>query len=358
MKKLVNILTNNSFIFLGLLWVLVQVILYLYYGFVVDFEGLKYQDDAQQLLSSFSFNTERLFYSFYPIIISFFLKIKVGLKGVLFVQLLINAWATSRFYKLVESIFLNKYLANVLTAILILTFQIQIWNFHLYTESLFVSGIIIFSYYLLTQDLLITRNIIKLSLLLIILSFLRPTGILLLFPTITYLVFIYKSGVKIKYRIIPWIMAIILIIGANLIYSTGHFLNYTRTAYINSWVIWGYDGFGNMHSSIWILGFVKLVLYRILYYFSMLRPYYSNIHNLLAISFYPVYALSLIGIIPFWKKNRTSFLYVITTISFFSIFTILTFANWHGRFIVPILPFVILLSGAGMQYIFKNKFAN
>jgi hypothetical protein len=330
-------------------------VLYFHFGFVTDFEGLKYQSDADLIISSFELNPQRLFYSFYPFIIAIFLKLNIGIKGVMFFQLFVNAIATFRFYQIADKIFAQKGIATIITLFLILSFQVQMWNFHLYTESLFISGIIIYSYYLLNRSLNKMKNVLMLSFLFVILSFLRPTGVLLAIPTALYL-FLHKANQdKLNRKIGVWILMVVLIVYANLQFSTGQFFSFVQKAYANSWVIWGYDGFDNMNSLSSISGFIELVAYRKLYYFSMLRPYYSGSHNLLEMSFYPIYLLAIIGLIPFWKNNRKDFTFVFSTIFIISVFSILTFINWHGRFIAPILPFFILISGFGIQFFLKKN---
>jgi len=355
LRKLFDVLTNYNYVLISLVWFIMQSILYFHFGFVTDLEGLKYQSDASLFISSFESNPQRLFYSFYPFIIAIFLKLNIGLKGVLFFQLFVNTIATFRFYQIADKIFVQKRIATVITLLLILSFQIQMWNFHLYTESLFISGIIIYSYYLLNRSLSNTKNILMLSFLFVVLSFLRPTGVLLAIPTAVYLFSHRANEGKMNRKIGIWFLMVALIVYANLQFSTGQFFSFVQKAYANSWVIWGYDGFENINSLSSISGFIELLAYRKLYYFSMVRPYYSDSHNLLEMSFYPIYVLAIIGFIPFWKNNRKVFAFVFSTIVIISVFSILTFINWHGRFIAPILPFFILISGFGIQFLLKKN---
>ncbi len=359
MKKNWILSEKSVFIVIGLLWLFVQSMLYFHYGFVTNFEGLKYQNDAKEFIDSFQLNTDRLFYSIYPIIIATILKLRIGLYGVLVFQLIINAWATYRFYCIARKLFSNMWIAIYATCILILTFQIQIWNFHLYTESLFISGLIIYTYRLITINFFSIKHFIYLGILVLILSFVRPTGMLLIIPTLVYFIFRNKEKSLSFYRISPWALAAIAVVIVHILYSAGQFYEFVYRAWNNYWVIWAYSGFNDsfVESTSDTHRVIKLLSYRKLYFFSMLRPYYSDFHNLLMMTFYPVYVLAFIGIIPFWRKNKAMLLFVVTLIAVFSMFSILTFINWHGRFIAPILPFFILLSGAGIQFIFKNKFA-
>lgn len=334
-------------LFLGIIWVIVQWTLFLQYGFNTEFEGLKYQDDAQLLGDSFQIKTSRLFYALYPLIIVFFIKINLGVKAVFIFQLLVNLVSTYFFYKLSMRWFSNIYWAIFTTILLLFTVQIQMWNYFLFTESLFISGLIIYTYILFFADLSRVISIFKLGILFIALSFLRPTGILLLVPTILY--FIYNRN-RIKTIVIyTGIVFGLLIVGFNVVFSTGQFQEYVSMAWSNGWVIWGYDGFENILLEEGGWKAIKLIYYRIFYYLSMIRPYYSDSHNIIMTAFYPVYILALLGMFSPVKKYRSEIYFVIAIIAVFSLFSIFTFINWHGRFIAPILPFIILIAGFGFQ---------
>jgi hypothetical protein len=339
---------------LAVLWLIIQYFLYSHYGFVTGFEGAKYYLNAKEFIAGAPINRVIIFYYAYPILIAVFLKLGLSLKAMLILQLLASAWATYRFYCLGRLLFPKIWIAVLSTSILILTIQIQQWNFFLYTESLFTSGIIIYTYRLFRTDFLKISDYIILGLMFIFLSFLRPNGILLLFPTIAYLLY-SKKRIKNSVIVFPLLFSIVLMIGLNVVLSSGDFYNYFVKSLNHHWIIWGYNGLGITETtshSFWEI--MKLFLYRMIYFFSMQRPYYSFGHNLLMTTFYPVYLLSLFGFISFRKKYKAAFIYSLVMIIGFFALTILLFVNWHGRFIVPILPFFILLSGFGIAYISKK----
>jgi len=340
--------------FLAILWLLVQIILYHHYGFVTGFEGAKYILTAKDFIAGEPINQRLVFYYAYPLLIAFVLKLGLSLRFILLLQLLVGAWATYRFYCISRMLFPNTRIAIITTLILILTIQLQQWNFFLYTESLFTSGIIVYTYRLLSADYSKTTDFIILGLWYFILSFIRPNGMLLLFPTLAFL--ISKPQQK-SYRInlLPVFLAIGLIIGLNIVFSSGELHSYFLKSFHKKWIIWGYDGFNISGSTNSIWNTARLFIYRILYFFSMQRPYYSVGHNILMATFYPVYVFALFGVFPFFKKHKTIFVFSMTTILSFFILSVLLFVNWHGRFIVPILPFIILFAGFGIQSI-SQKF--
>lgn len=339
--------------FLAILWLIIQYALYSHYGFVTGFEGEKYYLNAKELIAGAPINRIIIFYYAYPILIAAFLKLGFSLKAMLILQLLVGAWATYRFYCLGRLLFPKIWIAVLSTAILIFTIQIQQWNFFLYTESLFTSGIIIYTYRLFKSNYFKISDFVVLGLLFIFLSFLRPNGIMLIFPTIAYFVYNRKRYKEIV-NVFPLLLSFIVIITLNLLLSSGQLNDYFTKSLNHHWIIWGYNGFENVGYNNLYLEAVRLFLYRMLYFFSMQRPYYSDSHNMLMMTFYPVYLFSVLGFFSFIKRNKAVFAYTIIIILAFSSLAFLLFVNWHGRFIVPILPFFILISGYGISKFSKK----
>ncbi len=342
-------------IFLLGLWGIVQYGLFRYYGFVTSFEGKKYQHDALSFLATGKLSDLRFFYSAYTLIIALFIKLRLSLKLIIILQLSINLWATFRFYRLAQTLVKQPLIAALSTSILILSFPIQQWNFYLYTESLFTSLTILFAYHILLFKFTKIVDYLIISILLFLLSFLRPTGILLAIPLIIYL-FLNRNQLKLhKLQSAIPALTLAILIAFNIVFNTGHLIEYTHLALQKSWIVWGEKYFQHNHNSYSFLGFMEIIILRSLYFFSMLRVHYSNFHNLLLMSFYPIYLFALAGIYPLWKSSKTVFLFIVTIIIVFSSFSILTFINWQGRFMVPILPFIILLAGYGFRSILSIK---
>jgi hypothetical protein len=93
--------------------------------------------------------------------------------------------------------------------------------------------------------------------------------------------------------------------------------------------------------------FSRLAKLKTISFFSLIRSYYSSLHNIyLVIFFYPFYILCFIGIVKMlWRKNKT-IVYFLSIISLYWITTLLTCDDWHGRFILTVFPFIFLLGFA------------
>ena len=358
MNKIGKWYLDKPIIIVLITWFIVQVVIYLFIGVEYGFEGDKYVNDAYLLLNQHSLNIDRLFYSLYSILISISIKVGSGLWGIIFLQLIMNAIATYAFYLISYTIYRNSLSALITTIIFILSFQIQQWNFYLFTESIFIS-ITIFLYYLIAKfNTAKTRNYFYISLLVVLLAFLRPSGFFFIAPVFVFIAFIvYKEGFM--KDIIYLITAIGFVITINIIYNQTNLLYHFNLSNSKHWIIWGYDllQIDNFDNS--ILDYLRLFIMRIIYYFSNWRPFFSLYHNLFIVfSLIPVYILAFIGLLSFNKRNIGFKIFLIFTILTFTVFIMITFVNWHGRFLAVILPAIIILSGYGIDSIIERRKQN
>ncbi len=95
------------------------------------------------------------------------------------------------------------------------------------------------------------------------------------------------------------------------------------------------------------LSFVEwlaLIGRRMTSFFTLTRTHFSTFHNLVNGTFYLLYPLAILGI---WKHRRNSLLPLFFAILLMNALLIgLTHDEWSGRFMVPILPLVIVLASA------------
>jgi hypothetical protein len=80
-----------------------------------------------------------------------------------------------------------------------------------------------------------------------------------------------------------------------------------------------------------------------------MRPTYSAIHNaFLVATLLPVYALALRGVRRTTTASAARVL-LIAVVLFQSLAIALTFADWDGRHLLLILPFVFVFAAAGLS---------
>src|SRR5436190_6254001 len=136
-----------SKILLVLSWLIMQGLLFYKNGILTGFESGKYIEEAHNLINQGKLSSPNFWlYAVQIFLIAASLKLNAGFVLVVIVQLFVNALASFCFYKLSEK-FSNQSTAFLCTLLLILNFPFQAFNTYLFTESLFYSFLIIFSYF-------------------------------------------------------------------------------------------------------------------------------------------------------------------------------------------------------------------
>ncbi len=350
MAKLIVKITERPLLIIAFIWLLIQTGLFIRLGFQFDLEGTKYIEDAELFLNSQSLNPSRLFYSFFPLIISFFIKIGLGLNGVIVFQLLLNAFSTFIIYIIGKKLYKSDLVALVTTLLFVLSYLIQQWNFYLFTESIFISMSIVLYYLAINFKSQKIVHYLYLALIFILMSFLRPNGILLIIPLLYFMLSI-KSNLGFKVNLIP-LFSFVFLIGVNILFNQGNFEYHISLSNKYYWIIWGYYDLiiENFDGS--FIDYIKLFSTRFWVYFTDWRPYFSLSHNVMVmIVLIPTYILAIIGLKDFYKENKKLFIFIFLLIATFSGFTIVTFVNWHGRFLAVIIPAFIIIAGYGVKRI-------
>ncbi len=104
------------------------------------------------------------------------------------------------------------------------------------------------------------------------------------------------------------------------------------------------------------LACARLACVRVFTEFSHVRPFYSKAHNALVVVFlFPTYVLAIIGL---WRSRRDPLAHLLALVVAGQMVVIaLTFADWDGRFLLYVLPQVIVLAGAGLVSCFRGASA-
>lgn len=270
------------------------------------------------------------------------------------VQVLISLFATICFYKLCHSIFQNSTKAVLASLFLILWVEIKGFDMYIYTESFFSNMIIISIWSFFTKPIWITSILISIA------TLSRPTGI---FLPISFAVYgIYHYNEKFNKKLLILLISIFTVF-------IGLFLNFQLSTYtlIESYekgeVIFPDINFGadvpnclyipdNKGSILSVLSFAfhnfwyfsKLTFTKFIFYIAHIKPWYSTLHNLLIVfTLYPIYAFSFLSIFRSIMNRKTKILFfsfIILNIICIS----LTSESWDGRFLIPVLPFFIVLA--------------
>lgn len=376
--RISKISKQKEYIFLFVFWLITQTLILVTSGINIGGEAQRVIREANNLQTLGHFSSPAFFLYFTEISLVFILHLKLGFNYafIVFIHLVLNFIALIYFYKFLHRFYQSKKLALIGAGLLICCFPYQIYNSSLYTESIFFSLIIIYSYRLLVEKSFKIKNILIPAVLLLVIMFTRPTAIFVLGATCVYLYFILSKGLQIFWRIVFFLslstcslllLNFLIIESSTKIRGNGgiDILEPFRYEHIICGVptITNEANIKTVKNSNSINGllyyiinnfeqFSRLALLKTKAFFGLQRSYYSNLHNIfLSLYFYPLYACFLLAIFKFKKRTPLAYGYVIALILFFWICVICSCDEWHNRFFLTLTPFWIW----GALYFFKRK---
>ncbi len=355
---ILRIISFKNVIFL---YAAIQLLLYLQIGVFTQLEAEKYIREADSLLQKGAL-TETKFYFYLPItlLIAFCKKIGLSLFFVVLIQSILFGIGLYYFNQLCQ-LLSDAHTANITSLVLVLFIPIHTWNFYLYSDAIFISLTLIYSYFVYTAFQKKHDAFIAL-LLLVLLIFTRPNGILFVPPTIIYFLFYKKLSLPF---ITKTFISLALLTGTSFIvyfiFKGGNDLD-IMAPYINETVLClipektTNDSLNLIYSGNAINNFVyyiahnplhfsKLMFLKLISFFNLTRPHYSFLHNAFMIAFMlPIYVLAI------WRgllKRKTTHCFYKFTIALFVVYTlgiIIQCDDWHSRFTMPLIPYIILIA--------------
>ena len=300
------------------------------------------------------------FYSTEIFVILIDKSLRAGMVFVIIIQLFFSLLATFSLYKLATHLFSEK-TGLACVALFLLNYPFHAFNTFAQTESLYYSLSIIVSSYLLRLPSLRIKNILIISIALLIITFTRPTGILFVPPVALYLWLRFGKSIRSAPIIITGtVLSILFIIVLNTAISSGGQLDFMLPFKTNQ-IICGVslETYNNMKTtergnSIYgvfyyvthnFSHFSNLAAQKTIAFFGLTRTYFSTGHNLfLVLFFYPLYLLIILSSKSWIKNNLHTFVYLCTVLLITWATTLLTCDDWHNRFFLAISPYAILLS--------------
>lgn len=284
----------------------------------------------------------------------------------------ISAWClykiTSKFYCKLSGI--------ICVALFLLYYPLQMRNFYLLTEILFIDITIILAYLLVFFKKTYLPAIIFLIFALISI---RPNGIMFLFSVLTCsFFFLLKYKKYLYFSLLLGALIILVLPTINLLNSYMIDLDLIE-GISDKGVIWGWSFEKNEHCLTSCLGvelinnnyqnnildifkfifvnfgdFFKIFLLKVFWLLLRARPYYSDIHNYYILFFNVIFYFGFIY--GFLKRPKNNFatqvilLYVLYAIGLVG----LTFADWSGRFSLYFLPLIMIFSSYGILIFAKS----
>ncbi|NEM96211.1 hypothetical protein [Pontibacter burrus] len=357
---------------LAAFWVLVQFLLYSKHGIKVVFDSKRYLAQAGMFATG-DYSSLKISYIVYTTLLALSNWLG-GLGWIVLLQTIVSGLAMVAMYKAACKLTGSELVAALTTFLLILWPDFQFWNLYIHTESLFVSVTCLVFWRLVTANK--KSHYLHLSLLLLVVLFLRPNGFM-----VAVAVFVYWGIGFCKQReynlwkaatLLLSLASIVVLIVAHLFLqdiSSDH--SFTKFL-VSGEVIQGYEPLrlegitiaqpqgsplqqtvAIVLSEPWF--FLKQSLLRLLYYWGQVRPYYSLWHNVAIVALiYPLYLLGIKALLARMVEARVTGFIVFLMLQL-SAMVVVSAVDWDNRFFLPLLPFVFLLGAIGIKELLTKR---
>jgi hypothetical protein len=368
-----SLLMRRPLLYIFICFALVQIILYLYVGVFTGLEAEKYVTEGNLLYTAGHLSeTKYIFYL--PVILLVYCcrLLHASYTFAALIQIAVSAISLSYYYRLSLRVG-SKHIALYSSILLAIFFPLQAWNLFLYSDSLFISLTIIYTYIVYTQGDKGTKGTVKIIGFLLLLLFTRPHGLLFIPPTIIYLLFrkqsraSFFSGLAICLLLLTGMYLLL-----NMAFTGGGDMDAMKP-FIEEHIICFvpmrpegakldivktaspvYDIFYYMvHNP---AHFLRLMGLKLLSFFNMTRAYYSTLHNLFLIIFLvPVYLFSIPGIVCLIKTSGNFMIFLCALLILYPLGATFQCDDWHSRFTMVVLPYFFLLATTGLSGMLMKK---
>ncbi|WP_347159746.1 hypothetical protein [Pontibacter chitinilyticus] len=359
---------------LTVVFLLVQAVLYHRFGTKIMYDTRRYIAFAEELRAGVWPTGYVNWYAGYCLVLFLADVLHTGYTSVVLLQMGVALVALGSLFYLVLQVSGSRWKALLIALLFATSFQVQVWNVYLLTESLFSSGILI-SAHLLHQS----RYKASLALLVpcvLLTMLMRPNGFILLASLLLYVIVAGWRRQKVLSRTL--LVLCLLAIVPGLLFLNAHmaaFATFFKMSYLNGEVISGYRGvvlhptaklvydsndlslalvYDLVRSD--VLYFVKLALAKLFFLFADVRPYYTWGHNLYLIAFLGVvYTLVFKNSYAFAKAQPALFVFLVSFIVLNAGLVMITYADWDGRFLAPLLGPMLIIGGGTENRLFNVR---
>lgn len=322
-------------------------------GVLVDNEALKYTGCARSVLHG-DFTDLTGNYLKYAGYILFLLPFVIidSLWITILAQVILGILAAEALARFTERISGNVALGRVAMALFLLCPPIQHWALALYTEHFFTCMSILFVERLDRSPSADTATI-GLGLLAL---FARPVGMFFVVPAL-----LWKFRTRIPAPFSRWAFAVACLALFAAAISVPRIAAPQLEPIASGQVIAGVGGVGAEGSTgttimdaqrhlldrVGPSEWAGITLRRVGSLFNLTRPWYSTAHNAINALFFALYPLAGLGIVRNRRSERVHLVLVILALNIALVG--LTHDEWSGRFLAPLLPWVIVLASVGLR---------
>lgn len=365
MKSLIKSSSTTNLLHFGLIaivWFLVQVIIFYKYDINLEGESIKYFREANEWITNQQFTANKYwFYSSYIFIHVFFKQLGIETWGTFLFQSVLSLLSVLCFYKALRSLLISSILPLFLALYLASLFPLQQFNSYLYTESIFISLSTIWTSSLIysskRQSLWFAPILIA-----ILMVFTRPTGIYFLLLSICWILILLIQQKKTRTAVLLLIGTVGLgVVMINFMMNTGGELDFWLP-FEQKHIICGVPT-GSLavvtSDDQSLLIFLKvfqqypsemlsLMFQRLISFWKIAKPHYSLSHNLILVAWmYPLFIIAF-SAFRYIRKNILIQIIVLAVV-LISFSVMVTCNDWMNRFILPLIPLLLLAAGISLQ---------
>ena len=322
--------------------------LFFHQGIHADKEALKYIGCAEAVLQGdlTDLTGNYLKYAGYVAFLLPFVAIGEPLLAVL-AQVVLGIIAARALGRLTSRIAGSASLGHLSMALFLLCPLIQTWTLALYTEHFFLCMSVLFLERIERSD----RKDPGVLFLGVVTMATRPVGMMFVVPALLWK-WTTSSTTIIRNRMLV-IGPMLLLIAAISIPRIGSpqlepIASGQVVAGVGGTDATGFDGRTILDAQRFLLGRTSLgewsmiTLQRMASLFTLTRPYFSTEHNAVNGLFYALYPLALVGL---WRSRHDDRIHLLIVALLLNAFLAgLTHDEWSGRFIVPLIPHLIVLA--------------
>jgi hypothetical protein len=356
---------NKQISILIISWVLINSVLYYALGIKYAIDTTRFDIEADAWLHGQVEFSYRFWYSGYIALLAGSKLIFNSIYPSIIFQYLFSLTSILLFYNGLCKILNNKTAGFIATLLVITYIPIQQWNTCILTESIFISLILLFIWALSIESS--SKKWLVLFTVAILASTIRPNGGIL-FITCAALYSIQDIQSE-KYLNIKFY--IIAAIGLILLHNfTDTFYKFLLDSFNKGEVICGYNGWTFPNGTAYIendergsitkiidliqsnpIKSLQLFASRFIALWMDIRAYYNITHNIY-IGFFLLftYSTAIIGFIQFHSEYTRLKWTTLIYCGLNSILIMVTYADWDGRFLAPLLPVIFIWSGLGIYF--------
>jgi hypothetical protein len=324
--------------------------IYLYQGIHTDKEALKYLGCAQDILQGDLTDIlgNYLKYGAYVLFLLPFVALGVPELAV-FAQIILGILGAVALSRIVVRITGNAVAGNLAMALLLLCYPVQQWTLALYTESFFTSMAILFVERITRAQ----RPDVWTIALAVITVFARPVGMLFVGPALVWKTTGSDAPKWLKGLRWPGYAAVLLV-AISLPGIRAPQLEPIVDAHIIAGIaedpgaLAEFEGSSILAAQAFLMkrhgvrDWLWLGARRIASLYTLPRGYFSTVHNMLVAAWMLLYPLAIWGSRSWHELPQVRLVLVILLLH--TLLVGLTHDEWSGRFVVPLLPWVILLA--------------